>query len=64
MARPKSGRYERKFFVAMDDAERDKAVENMKRLRKDHNITLSELLRKVIVEHMNDEELLKVLGLK
>lgn len=54
---------EYKFFVAMTDEEREKIKKNMLELRKTHNITLSKLLRKVMIEHMNDEEFLRFIKL-
>ncbi len=63
MARPKTGRKERVFYIAMDQSEREITRENMKRLRKDYKISMSEVLRKVMIEHMNDEDFLKFIGL-
>ena len=63
MARPKTGRKERVFYIAMDQNERETTRDNMKRLRKEYKISMSEVLRKVMIEHMNDEEFLKFIGL-
>jgi len=64
MARPKTGRKpEYKFFVAMTEEERETIRKNMENLRKEHKITLSALLRKVMIEHMNNEDFLKYIGL-
>lgn len=63
MARPKSDRKERVFYIAMNDKEREITRDNMKKLHSDYNLTMSEVLRTVMIKHMNDEDFLKFLGL-
>lgn len=63
MARPKSDRKERVFYIAMNDKEREITRDNMKKLHSDYNLTMSEVLRTVMIKYMNDEDFLKFLGL-
>lgn len=63
MARPKSDRKERVFYIAMNDKEREITRDNMKRLHSEYKLTMSEVLRTVMIKHMNDKEFLKFIGL-
>ena len=59
----KDGREQRRFFVAMADAERIQAQENMKYLKAKYKISLSSVLRKVILKHIDDENFLENIGI-
>lgn len=53
---------EHRFFVKMSLKNRLKIKRNMDRLRAEHRVTLSDVLRKVMLERLNDENFLKDLG--
>lgn len=55
-------RDERVFYVAMTDEERELTRANMKKLKDKHDVTMSAVLRKVMIEYMNDDKFLKFIG--
>jgi len=52
-----------RFYISMSLRERIKIRKNMEELKEKHNISQSALLRKVMIEYMNDEEFLKYIGI-
>jgi len=62
MARKKSGRKERVFYIAMNDEEREITRENMKKLHTDYNLTMSEVLRTVMIKNMTNKDFLDFIG--
>ena len=54
---------EHRFYFSMSLRDRIKIRDNMESLRKKHRISMSKLFRKVMLEYMNDDEFLKLIGL-
>lgn len=64
MARKDIGRRERTFYIRLTDEERMQVRENMERLKDEHGISMSAVLRKVLLEHMNSDDFLRFIGVK
>ena len=51
------------FYVNMTLIEREEIRKNMKKLKSEIKIPMSRVLKKVLLEHMNDKEFLKYINL-
>ena len=52
-----------RFYISMSLKSRLKVRDNMEELKEKYNISQSKVLRKVMLEYMNDEEFLKYIGI-
>ncbi|OHE09364.1 MAG: hypothetical protein A2513_04345 [Sulfurimonas sp. RIFOXYD12_FULL_33_39] len=54
---------EHRFYFRMSLEERMRIRDNMNNLKSKHELSMSEVLRKVMLEYMNDDEFLRFIGL-
>ncbi len=54
---------EHRFYVTMSLKDRLAIRDNMQNLKTKHDISLSKLFRKVMLEFMNDDDFLRYIGL-
>ncbi|WP_345984327.1 hypothetical protein WCX49_06730 [Sulfurimonas sp. HSL-1656] len=64
MARPDTGRKDYAFFIRLTEEEREAIRLKTKALRDEHGLAMSAVLRKVLLDHMNDSDFLKLIGMK
>ena len=63
MARAKTTRTERRFFVFMNDEERNQVTERKDNLNDTYNLKQATVLRRFLTDHLDDPKILAYMGL-